>query len=48
MDGDKNTMYNQVRDKLNEGWKCIKLKIGGLDFAEELKLLNFIENNRGH
>ena len=45
--GDKKTMYDQVRNKLNEGWKCIKLKIGGLDFEEELKLLNFIRSQFG-
>lgn len=35
----KEKMISQVEEKLAVGFKCIKLKIGGLDFAEELEVL---------
>lgn len=40
--GDKKDMFVQIRNKLKTGWRCIKLKIGGLDFDEEINLLNYI------
>lgn len=38
--GDKNHMRQQVKDKIKSGYTCIKLKIGALDFEEEIALLN--------
>ncbi len=35
-------MKEQVRQKLDSGWRCIKLKIGALQFAEELAILKGI------
>lgn len=35
-------MYNRICDKLNAGFRCVKLKIGGIDFSDELDLLRFI------
>jgi o-succinylbenzoate synthase len=32
-------MLNQIEQKIEEGWKCIKLKIGAIDFEQELKLI---------
>jgi o-succinylbenzoate synthase len=35
-------MHQQIRDKLESGYRCIKLKIGALNFDEELQLINKI------
>lgn len=40
--GTKNAMQQQIEAKLNEGFKCLKLKIGAIDFNEEIALLEFI------
>ena len=40
--GDKDYMLSQIKEKLEEGWSCIKLKIGGLDFESELEILKVI------
>lgn len=37
--GSKTFMLEQIREKLEEGYQCIKLKIGSLDFGTELQLL---------
>lgn len=40
--GDKPTMRRRIREKLNAGFHCIKLKIGGIDFNDEIELLRDI------
>ena len=40
--GDKNFMQEQIQNKLAEGYSCLKLKIGSLDFNTELELLQQI------
>ncbi|GAB2947502.1 o-succinylbenzoate synthase [Hymenobacter coalescens] len=40
--GDADFMRAQIRKKLDEGFRCLKLKIGGIDFATELSLLRNI------
>lgn len=40
--GDKIFMQNQIKNKLDEGYSCLKLKIGSLDFETELELLQQI------
>jgi o-succinylbenzoate synthase len=40
--GSKDEMKTQIEAKLNEGFKCLKLKIGAIDFDEEIALLKFI------
>lgn len=40
--GDYDTMLTQACKKIRNGFNCIKLKIGGLDFEQELKLLKTI------
>jgi len=35
-------MKEQIREKLDAGFRCIKLKIGAIDFKEELALLRMI------
>lgn len=42
--GSKEFMQAQIKDKLDEGFDCIKLKIGAINFEEELSLLKFIRN----
>ena len=38
--GDEQYMHNQVQQKLKEGFKCIKMKIGALHFDTEIKILS--------
>ena len=40
--GEKQFMFDQIKSKLQAGFSCIKLKIGAIDFEEELSLLRFI------
>lgn len=40
--GDFDFMRKQIEQKLNEGWRCIKMKIGAIDFDQELQLLQKI------
>ncbi len=40
--GDKNFMLQQINDKLAQGYTCIKMKIGAIDFEEECRLLGYI------
>ena len=42
--GDIDFMKSQVELKLSEGYKCLKLKIGALDFDKEYSLLKSIRN----
>lgn len=43
--GDEQFMKDQIEEKLAEGFTCIKLKIGAIDFQKELDLLRFIRQN---
>jgi len=43
--GNEAFMKQQIETKLAEGFHCLKLKIGAIDFDEELKLLDFIRLN---
>ena len=40
--GDASFMKQQIKDKLDGGFSCIKLKIGAIDFEKELELLKSI------
>lgn len=40
--GDETFMKSQIKDKLAEGFSCIKMKIGAIDFETEIKLLKSI------
>lgn len=42
--GDKAFMKEQIVDKIKKGFRCIKLKIGAIDFLTELDLLKFIRS----
>ena len=43
--GDEVAMKQQIEEKILEGFHCIKLKIGAIDFDKELDLLRFIRAN---
>ena len=43
--GEEDFMKTQIEEKLAEGFTCIKLKIGAIDFKRELELLRFIRQN---
>ncbi len=45
--GDSDFMRAQIDEKLSAGWRCIKIKIGGLDFARELEMLQQIRRQHG-
>jgi o-succinylbenzoate synthase len=45
--GDQGYMKAQVREKVEQGFRCLKLKIGALDFDEELRLLSEIRREFG-
>ena len=40
--GDYKYMLEQVEEKMKEGFRCVKLKIGAIDFDRELSLLKHI------
>ena len=40
--GDYASMYEQIRNKIDAGYRCVKLKIGAICFDEELDLLRYI------
>jgi o-succinylbenzoate synthase len=42
--GDPVFMKQQIKDKLASGFSCIKLKIGAIDFDNELELIKSIRN----
>ena len=42
--GNKQFMLDQVRDKIESGFNCIKVKIGAIDFATELEVLRYVRN----
>lgn len=42
--GEKENMKQQIAEKINNDFHCIKLKIGAIDFNAELDLLKYIRN----
>jgi len=43
--GEESFMKTQIEEKLAQGFRCIKLKIGAIDFEKEISLLKFIRNH---
>ena len=43
--GTPDTMLRQIDEKITAGFRCIKLKIGAIDFAEELRLLAHVRQH---
>lgn len=42
--GDKRFMLDQVKEKIESGYKCIKIKIGAIDFESELEVLKYVRS----
>ena len=42
--GTKSFMFDQIKDKIEAGFNCIKLKIAAIDFEEELSLIKYIRD----
>lgn len=42
--GSKDFMQQQIGEKLAAGFRCIKIKVGAIDFEEEITLLDFIRS----
>lgn len=43
--GDKQFMKDQIADKIEQGFSCIKMKIGAIDFETEMELLKAIRED---
>jgi o-succinylbenzoate synthase len=43
--GEPDFMLQQIEQKLNEGYDCIKMKIGAIDFEQECRLLAHIRSH---
>ena len=43
--GNEKFMQQQIQEKLDAGFHCIKLKIGGINFEREIELLQYIRQN---
>lgn len=43
--GSAEEMLARIDEKINAGFRCIKLKIGGIDFDEEVRLLGYIRSH---
>jgi L-alanine-DL-glutamate epimerase-like enolase superfamily enzyme len=42
--GEKSFMKNQIDEKLSQGFSCIKMKIGAIDFEGECEVLRYIRS----
>ncbi|MGB5983260.1 MAG: o-succinylbenzoate synthase [Nonlabens sp.] len=42
--GDHDFMLKQLEEKLDQGFNCVKLKIGAINFDKELELLEFVRS----
>ena len=43
--GDEAFMKTQIEDKIEQGFSCVKMKIGAINFDKEMALLRFIRAN---
>lgn len=43
--GNFDEMYRRIEEKMEKGFRCIKLKIGAIDFEKELELLSHIRRH---
>lgn len=43
--GSSDKMFDQIKQKIEQGYGCIKLKIGAIDFEQELNLLKHIRKH---
>ena len=47
MDGDFEKMLNGIHSKIEQGFRCVKIKVGAIEFEKELELLCLIRENFG-
>src|SRR3712207_5260853 len=40
-------MYGRIEEKLQAGFKCVKLKVGAIDWQKELELVHFVRQHFG-
>ncbi len=40
--GEHETMLERIKEKIEQGFTCIKIKVGAIDFEQELSLLKYI------
>ena len=40
--GSKSEMFERIKEKISEGFTCLKLKIGAIEFEDEIDLLKYI------
>lgn len=45
--GSPDVMRRRVEEKLEQGFRCIKIKIGAIDWEEELNLIRFVRRQGG-
>lgn len=43
--GDKEVMRQRMKEKLHDGFSCLKMKIGAIDFEDECRILEEIRTN---
>lgn len=43
--GSKDLMLQRIREKIDEGFRCLKLKVGAISFEDEIDLLNTIRTH---
>ncbi len=43
--GNADDMLRRIDEKLAQGFRCVKMKIGGIDFDEELRLISYIRES---
>lgn len=43
--GDRRFMIDQIDKKIRKGFRCIKMKIGALDFEDEIEILRYIRRS---
>ena len=43
--GDKEVMLERINEKIQEGYQCIKIKIGAINFEDELDLIRHIRSS---
>lgn len=46
--GDRDFMLKQIHEKALQGFSCLKLKIGGIDFGEECRILGAMRERFGN
>lgn len=43
--GTKSEMFQRIKEKLDSGYTCLKLKIGAIEFEHELSLLKYVRSH---